>query len=115
MSEPIPRATIDALARSIFKEASTYGFRQVDIIRLINELMDLCTGAEGSGRGVSGDDPVPTDYIAETTSDLPLTGNRVLVRAFNSREDRQLLEKWPEPEALRVEVPRRFEEMFWPN
>ena len=37
MPKEIPSQTIHALARSIFKEASSYGFRQVDIIRLVND------------------------------------------------------------------------------
>ena len=30
-------------------------------------------------------------------------------------QDDELLESWPEQEALLVDVPRRYEEMFWPN
>ena len=46
MKNQIPTTTIETLARSIFKDASKYGFDRVDIIRLINALMDLCTASE---------------------------------------------------------------------
>ena len=36
MSIEIPKPTIDTVARSIFRETSGYGFRQLDTIRLIN-------------------------------------------------------------------------------
>lgn len=94
MAEAIPHATIDALARSIFKEASSYGFQQVDIIRLINELMDLCTDSDGVTRPSTADGQPPTDYVAGESSGLPLSGERVLIRAFNGQEDRRLLERW---------------------
>ena len=42
MAKAIPIQTIQAVARSVFREASGYGFGPVDIVRLINELMDLC-------------------------------------------------------------------------
>jgi len=94
MEKQIPAATIDTLARSIFKEASVYGFGQVDIIRLINELMDLCTGAEGSDENLPEETrPHLTDY-SDQPVDLPVIGDRVIIRAFNGREDAKLLEQW---------------------
>ena len=94
MAEAIPRATIDALARSIYKEASSYGFQQVDIIRLINELMDLCTHSEAASASLPTSASVPTDYTAGETPALPVAGERVMIRAFNGTEDRKLLEQW---------------------
>lgn len=94
MPDAIPHATIDALARTIYKEASTYGFQQVDIIRLINELMDLCTES-GATRKIAPEDSLThANYIEDSIIGLPLAGDRVAVRAFNGHEDRKLLERW---------------------
>jgi hypothetical protein len=46
MADQIPLPTIQTFARSIYKEAAKYGFGQLDVIRLVNELMDCCTAAE---------------------------------------------------------------------
>lgn len=94
MSEGIPHATIDALARSIYKETSTYGFQQVDIIRLINELMDLCTESGGTAASVPAGNPEPPDYMSVEATELPLAGERVLIRAFDKVKDRKLFEEW---------------------
>lgn len=94
MADAIPKATIDALARSIYKEASGYGFQQVDIIRLINELMDLCTGLEPAERDPT--DVNRPDFVVDPRGPMtmPITGDRVVIRGFAGGEDRRLLEKW---------------------
>lgn len=94
MAQEIPATTIHTLARSIFKEATSYGFHQVDIIRLINDLMDLCTGSEGAVQHTADESSTWADYVAGDTAGLPLTGDRVIVREFNGEEDLKLLEKW---------------------
>ena len=94
MAEAIPHATIDALARSIYKEASTYGFQQVDIIRLINELMDLCTDGDGVEGTPVGEDRVATDYITGQVTRLPLSGEHISIRTYDEGKDRNLLERW---------------------
>lgn len=94
MAGNIPNATIETLARSIFKEASTYGFRQVDIIRLINELMDLCTGTESQAGSI------PAERLSKSTLDstghsqLPLKGDRIVIRAFDKNTDVTYLDQW---------------------
>ena len=94
MAEAIPHATIDALARSIYKEASTYGFQQVDIIRLINELMDLCTDGDGVEGTPVGEDRVATDFITGQVTRLPLSGEHISIRTYDEGKDRNLLERW---------------------
>ena len=94
MPEEIPSQTIHALARSIFKEASSYGFRQVDVIRLVNDLMDLCT----SDNEESYSERLPhTEHDrdrGELSLQLPLIGDRVKIRAFSGESDMKLLERW---------------------
>jgi len=94
MTTDIPDATIDALARSIFKEASAYGFEQVDVIRLINELMEMCIDSDGPANGSVDDNPPPPPSGSDDATDLPLVGKRVIVRAFNGKEDARFLEQW---------------------
>jgi len=94
MEKKIPSETIDTLARSIFKEASGYGFGQVDIIRLINVLMDLCTDVE-SATGTAEEEARP-DIGAFTGPpvELPIVGERIRIRPFDSARDTRLLEQW---------------------
>ena len=94
MPKEIPAQTIHALARSIFKDASSYGFRPVDIIRLVNDLMDLCTSGTESQ---TSDPALPIeDHSAQDNSplELPLIGEQVKIRAFCTDSDEKLLEKW---------------------
>ena len=45
--QAVPKQTVQTVARSIYKEATKYGFGPLDIIRLINELMDEVSVARG--------------------------------------------------------------------
>jgi RimJ/RimL family protein N-acetyltransferase len=90
----IPDATVGTLARSIYKESTTYGFQQVDIIRLINELMDLCTGSGSSVEGSIDDDQLLGSYDPDQYTSLPLVGDRIIIRAFDDREDTKFLQEW---------------------
>jgi RimJ/RimL family protein N-acetyltransferase len=93
MSKDIPRATIKALARSIIKEASSYGFGQVDVIRLVNELLDASANDVASGTP-----PVAktADAVVATgdTTILPLSGDSVAIRLFDNKQDLRLLRRW---------------------
>lgn len=93
MDKQIPQPTIQAFSRSLYKEATKYGFRQLDIIKLINELMDLC-----NSEGVESDDssvPQGSSYLSpEDARQLPLVGPRIHIRSLGGRADRGLLEKW---------------------
>lgn len=90
----IPDATVNTLARNIYKEASAYGFQQLDIIRLINELMDLCTGTEEINvESINNCESEPRVNIEKLTA-LPLVSNDVVIREFNGPEDRLFLEQW---------------------
>lgn len=91
MAEKIPAATIDALARSVYKEATSYGFAQVDVIRLINTLMDHCTNDSIAIQSESRS--VPVD-IGLDGSSLPLIGERLSIREFDPTQDRALLDTW---------------------
>jgi RimJ/RimL family protein N-acetyltransferase len=93
MADQIPIATIKALARSVFKEATKYGFGQLDVVRLVNELMDECTTQEAG----TPESPATQQRSTSLTSDarnLPLTGNRLKIRSFDATSDLALLQTW---------------------
>lgn len=46
---PMPAATIDALARSVFEQATAYGFSRLDHVRLTSALLSLCNEMAGHG------------------------------------------------------------------
>ncbi|MEM7278541.1 MAG: GNAT family protein [Pseudomonadota bacterium] len=93
MAKQIPAATIETLARSIFKDASKYGFGRLDLIRLINELMDLCTGVDEHS-GAEGDSDVVLFPKDQCSSGLPVSGERVDIRPYNGAADKALLQQW---------------------
>ena len=93
MKKQIPIATIQTFARSISKEASNYGFGQLDLIRLINELMDNCTGQESDNAEETRSHEDLTNLASNATS-LPLTGKRLKIRPFDGDSDMALFDAW---------------------
>ena len=92
MDKEIPAATITALARSIIKEASAYGFRQIDTVRLVNELLDACANDAGPS-GLVEKESVQTAH-PEISSTLPLMGEQIQIRDFDRAVDVELLKTW---------------------
>ncbi|MDJ0793312.1 MAG: GNAT family protein [Woeseiaceae bacterium] len=93
-SNSIPQETIRAFSRSIFKEASKYGFGKVDVIKMINELLDLCSA--GVKKDVAGDLATgdESDLAAVDCRSLPLVGARLSIREYVEAQDREYLESW---------------------
>ena len=94
MADEIPDATISTLARSIYKEASSYGFQQLDIVRLINQLIDLCTASEKAVVDDTGVEVGMRFLSNDSLTELPVKGERVRIRAFSAPHDVELLERW---------------------
>ena len=89
----IPVPTIQAFSRTIFKEASQYGVGQLDVIRLINELMDLCSGESTPQDCESTNEGFRPRTTEEEFTGLPVVGSRISLRAYQD-EDRHLIESW---------------------
>lgn len=95
----IPETTLETLARNFFKETSAYGFKQVDYVRFVNYILDRAMGHKDK---VSVKDKETDDTGKKETDkfkvfqplSLPLVGERVKIRAFDSKQDKPLFEKW---------------------
>ncbi len=87
----IPEETIEAVARSLYKETNRYGFRQGDYLRLVNQLLDL------SMRNADSDPQVRRHrvvYRSPTPLRLPLEREDTRIREFDASRDKALFEKW---------------------
>ncbi len=94
MSKAIPQETVQTLARSIHREARDYGFAQVDMVRLVNELMDLSTRDGGFGAtDVAQQSAVQLPDGVDFTA-LPLRGENIVVRDYDAARDKAALESW---------------------
>lgn len=87
----IPIATIEAIARSLFKETAQYGFRQVDYLRFVNVLLDM---SMKNGIHPEKMNPENIIYDPQDNATLPLIGERVKVREFVIEKDKPHYEKW---------------------
>ena len=94
MANRIPNETIHAFARTIHQEAVKYGFGQVDTIRLINALMDICAQVDlpisPSTQGV-----ITSSDAVQRTDQLPLRSSRLAIRRAVPR-DSHLFQRWLE-------------------
>jgi len=90
-TDAIPNATIEAVARSLFRETAHYGFKQVDYLRFVNILLDLSmkNGYQNLEQSHTRIAYYPTEH-----SSLPLIGDRVRIRKFFKAEDESTLEQW---------------------
>ena len=99
-SKDIPQATIEALARSLCKEASSYGFSQLDFIRLVNEIMEACDDsaeiAEVLANKVEGDAPSATE--------MPLEGGGLKIVPFDEQAHLELLNSVNEREHINLKA-----------
>jgi RimJ/RimL family protein N-acetyltransferase len=87
----IPEETIEAVARSLYKETHRYGFGQGDYLRLVNQLLDL------SMRNAEPDPQVKRDrviYHSPAPLRMPLEGEDIRIRGFEAARDRAAFEKW---------------------
>jgi len=92
--QSIPDATIETLARSFFKESSGYGFKQVDYLRFVNNLLDI---AMHKKNGIKKQEIIQEALYDEEGTEvirLPLCGQRLFIRKPAPLDDKALFEKW---------------------
>ncbi len=87
----IPQRTLEILARSFFKEASSYGFDLPDYLRFVNVLLEAAM--QQTGETEAPRQTVPAWHEGPRTN-LPLCGEKVRVRALDRPRDEALLHKW---------------------
>jgi RimJ/RimL family protein N-acetyltransferase len=95
----VPDITLEALARTFFREASGYGFERVDYVKFASLLLDQIIYARhpASDNGADGCKSSPVVIQNAEAGDsltLPLRGRRVLVREMCTERDLPLFEQW---------------------
>ena len=79
------------LARSFYKEVAAYGFQLEDVLRFVNILLDTAMKSDGAPRSEKETSGLPRPNGPVR---LPLTGEKVLIRALDRSGDRALLGRW---------------------
>jgi RimJ/RimL family protein N-acetyltransferase len=97
--EEIPQATIEMLARSFFRESSSYGFNQLDYLRFVNLLLDYAM--KNQKKTKARQEPKNESKGSKPIS-LPLKGDRIIIRDLDASADRPVFEKWLEDEYGRL-------------
>jgi len=97
--EGIPDQTLEAFARSFFKEASAYGFQQLDYLRFVNQLLEISMNdaeppatAVASALAPVGEDA--TEGSHDGQGGLPMAGDRVKIVPLQSARDREIVKGW---------------------
>lgn len=86
--EALPQQTIEAVAKSFFREAANYGFRRQDFLRFVNILLDLGLDKSGVYTPPAHTKPRPESEPTERAAGIA-------VRPY-AREDFELLAQWVE-------------------
>jgi RimJ/RimL family protein N-acetyltransferase len=94
----IPDLTIQAICRAFYREASSYGFAQVDYVKFVNALLDLAMkgnlgATESKPDQPAATAPTPIDQAGDVYQ-LPLRGDQVVVRQFDAETDMNLFDRW---------------------
>jgi Acetyltransferase (GNAT) domain len=89
--QPLPQITLEAAARSFFKQAMGYGFALGDFVRFVDILLGVAMDKKNAGGEASSGAPPPELKLHES---LPLAGERVTLRRFGEPGDRACLGRW---------------------
>ncbi len=98
VQERIPKATLETLARTFVREASAYGFKEIDFVRFVNLLLDASIQSAPTLAGcqrTADEDGCRTASIRQLSSlQLPLCGEQIKIRRFVPAQDMSLLRRW---------------------
>jgi len=89
----IPEKTIEAVARSLYKETCHYGFRQIDYLRFASQLLDMAMRNGDKHEQLTRE---PIVYHSPESLRMPLEGEDIRIREFEAPKDRALFSKWVE-------------------
>ena len=93
----IPDKTLEMLARSLFKEAFTYGFTQADYLRFVNMFLDLAMKQNGAVNLRFPDDAEDTSWKSMPPAaqmKFPLIGDHIKIRQFDEKSDWDIFNTW---------------------
>jgi RimJ/RimL family protein N-acetyltransferase len=96
----IPDKTVETLARGFFKESVDYGFKKIDYLRFVNALLDIAMKNSRVLEDNHHTEGAAPPSNVEACRELPLEGERVVIRNFTSKDGR-LLKHWVEDAAGR--------------
>lgn len=96
MNNEIPLATIQTFAKTICAEAKKYGFHQIDIVRLINEMLDNSATDDESSTVPPG--MAVREGLEFSVGSFPLKSERLKIRKADSSNDLPLLNEWLDDE-----------------
>ncbi len=88
---PLPEITLEATAKSFFKQALEYGFALGDFVRFVNILLRIAMAKREEDAPPASGAPRSTRHAPR---ELPITGQRITIRRFGDPDDRELLDKW---------------------
>lgn len=90
----IPDVAIETLARGFCREASGYGFTQIEYVKFVNAVLERAMdGGAVSPRPAPRPVPPPAPPDASSTA-LPIQGPRVRIRPFDAACDFDVLGRW---------------------
>jgi len=87
----IPQATLETVARSLYKETLSYGFRQVDYVRFVNCILDCAM--QNRTDGSYKRQPALSTVSKGNVEKLPIQSDRIVIRPL-CRKDLHLIEHW---------------------
>lgn len=88
---PLPEITLEATARSFFKQALGYGFALGDFVRFVNILLRIAM-ARKDAESAPAEGAPPPSFPAHHA--LPIHGAHVTIRRFGEPGDREALDRW---------------------
>ena len=91
----IPEEAIEAIARTFFKETVHYGFRQVDYLRFVNQVLDM---SMKNGQTGGPTEREHAEYKSPVPLQMPLCGEGIIIRGIDASRDRATYDKWMKDE-----------------
>ncbi len=92
---PLPPITVEAAARTFYRQAVGYGFSLSDFVRFTNTLLGIAMAPQDPEGGVASEGSASESPRSERMryQSFPLVGEKVSIRRYEP-DDRALLERW---------------------